>query len=124
MLEPGFVVCCSSLRISLPFLCLTISRSWALRAPVGAFGEEWCNQPQTSREGVLGDTTKSTTPVNAFPLLFAAKLALVKLDPAISPWTDTVRDMVLQARKIIDEVITKETKACSNFQRRRMGRYT
>ena len=87
------------------------------RALVGMFGEGWCTAefaalPQKLRESLLKGVGKRTTPANAFPLLFAAEHALVKIANVVEPWADTVREMVLQARKGIDELIAKDSEAC------------
>lgn len=91
----------------------------ARRALVGLFGEGWCNSefaslPQKIRDNALVGLGKRTTVQNSFPLLFAAEHALSKLSNQIEPWADTVRDMILTARKSIDDVIAKEAEACFN----------
>ena len=89
----------------------------ARRALVGLFGEGWCTSEFASlapklRESLLKGLGKRTTPLNVFPLLFAAEHALVKIGAVIEPWGDTVRDMLVAARKAIDETICKESEAC------------
>lgn len=89
----------------------------ARRALVGLFGEGWCTSefavlPQKTRESVLKGLQKRTTPTNVFPLLFAAQHALRKLDSAIDAWADTVREMVLAARKNIDECLVRGCETC------------
>ncbi|KAI6019760.1 hypothetical protein F5J12DRAFT_738593 [Pisolithus orientalis] len=89
----------------------------ARRALVGLFGEGWCTSefaalPQKTRESVLKGLAKRTTPANVFPLLFAAQHALRKLDSAIDAWADIVREMVLTARKSVDECLVRECEAC------------
>ncbi|KAG1716805.1 hypothetical protein ID866_327 [Astraeus odoratus] len=89
----------------------------ARRALVGLFGEGWCTSefatlPQKTRDSVLKGLAKRTTPANVFPLLFAAQHALRKLDAAIDAWADIVREMVLNARKSIDECLARESEAC------------
>jgi hypothetical protein len=91
----------------------------ARRALVGLFGEGWCNSEfaslhQKIRDNALVGLGKRTTVQNSFPLLFAAEHALSKLGNQIEPWADTVRDMILTARKAIDDVIAKEAEACFN----------
>ncbi|KAF9521830.1 hypothetical protein CPB83DRAFT_801138 [Crepidotus variabilis] len=91
----------------------------ARRALVGLFGEGWCNSEfaslhQKIRESVLKGLSKRTTPLNAFPLLFAAEHALIKLANQIEPWADIVRDMIFTARKAIDDVLAREAEACFN----------
>ncbi|KAI6043873.1 hypothetical protein EDC04DRAFT_2645810 [Pisolithus marmoratus] len=89
----------------------------ARRALVGLFGEGWCTAefaalPQKTRESVLKGLAKRTTPTNVFHLLFAAQHALRKLDSAIDAWADIVREMVLTARKGVDECLVRECEAC------------
>jgi len=43
--------------------------------------------------------------------LFAAEHALAKLSPIIDAWSDIPREMLLSARKFIDQVICKESEA-------------
>lgn len=86
----------------------------ARRALVGLFGEGWCTQEFASldpklRESLLKGVAKRTTPQNVFPLLFAAEHALAKLSPIIDAWSDTPREMLLSARKSIDQVICRES---------------
>ncbi|KAF8625832.1 hypothetical protein AX15_005168 [Amanita polypyramis BW_CC] len=89
----------------------------ARRALVGLFGEGWCisefaTLPQKHRESLLKGVGKRTTPENAFPLLFAAEHALVKLNPVIDPWGDIVRDMIEAGRRGVDEVLCNQPDAC------------
>ncbi|TFK37914.1 hypothetical protein BDQ12DRAFT_631641 [Crucibulum laeve] len=89
----------------------------ARRALVGMFGEGWCTTefaglPQKIRDSLLKGVGKRTTPANALPLLFAAEHALMKLAPIIEPWADTVRDMILGARKGVEELLCKDAEAC------------
>ena len=93
----------------------------ARRALVGLFGEGWCNSDfatlsQKDRDTALKGVSKRTTVQNAFPLLFAAEHALEKLASQIEPWADTVKDMVLMARKAIDDVLAREAEACFNAE--------
>ncbi|KXN84931.1 hypothetical protein AN958_11914 [Leucoagaricus sp. SymC.cos] len=88
----------------------------ARRALVGLFGEGWCTQEFASlslklRESLLKGVAKRTTPQNVFPLLFSAEHALVKLATNIDAWADTVREMIHTGRKLIDELICKESEA-------------
>jgi len=50
-------------------------------------------------------------PLNLFPLLFAAEHAL---GIVIEPWGDISREMVMTARRTMDEVLCKESEACFN----------
>jgi hypothetical protein len=89
----------------------------ARRALVGLFGEGWCisefaSLPPKIRENLLKGLAKRTTPLNAFPLLFAAQHAMKKLDAVIDAWADTSREMVLQARKAIDECLVSQSAEC------------
>ncbi|TEB20540.1 hypothetical protein FA13DRAFT_1820091, partial [Coprinellus micaceus] len=88
----------------------------ARRALVGMFGEGWCTQefaslPPKMRDGILRGVAKRTTPTNAFPLLFAAEHALVKLGPSIEPWADTIREMLVSARKTGRRILESEGEA-------------
>ncbi|EED85027.1 predicted protein [Postia placenta Mad-698-R] len=89
----------------------------ARRALVGLFGEGWCTAefahlPQKTRDGLLKGLAKRTTPLNVFPLLFAAQVALGKIGTVIDTWADVVKDMVLAARKTIDEVLSTQADQC------------
>lgn len=89
----------------------------ARRALVGLFGEGWCNAefarlPQKTRNSLLGGLMKRTTPLNVFPLLFAAHAAMKKLDSTIEPWADVAREMVTAARKNIDDVLATQAEKC------------
>ena len=82
----------------------------ARRALVGLFGVGWCTAefarlPQKIRESLLKGLHKRTTPLNVFPLLFAAEAGLAKIKDAIEPWVPAVRDMLIAARKAIDDVL-------------------
>ena len=48
---------------------------------------------------------KRMTPLNIFALLFAAEHGLGKLGVLIEPWGDISEEMILSARKTIDEVL-------------------
>jgi hypothetical protein len=89
----------------------------ARRALVGLFGEGWCTVefatlPQKTRESLLKGLSKRTTPLNIFPLLFAAQHAMEKLNAVIDAWADTSREMVLSARKVIDDVLCVRAEEC------------
>lgn len=89
----------------------------ARRALVGLFGEGWCNAefarlPQKTRNSLLGGLAKRTTPLNVFPLLFAAHVAIRKLESVIEPWAEVSREMVIAARKTIDEVLATQAEKC------------
>jgi hypothetical protein len=89
----------------------------ARRALVGMFGEGWCNPefaalPQKTRETLSKGLAKRTTPINYFALLFAAHHALGKLSAIIEPWADIVREMVLSARKVVDDVVCAKPQEC------------
>ena len=97
----------------------TLLERGAKRALVGLFGEGWCNSefaslPQKIRDNALTGLGKRTSVQNSFPLLFAAEHALSKLGNQIEPWADTVRDMILTARKAIDDVMARDAEACFN----------
>ncbi|KAH9833107.1 uncharacterized protein C8Q71DRAFT_909620 [Rhodofomes roseus] len=89
----------------------------ARRALVGLFGEGWCitefaHLPQKTRDAIVKGLAKRTTPMNIFPLLFASHAALARLGTIIDNWSDTVKDMVLTARKTIDEVMCSQADQC------------
>ncbi|CDO76795.1 hypothetical protein BN946_scf184978.g24 [Trametes cinnabarina] len=89
----------------------------ARRALVGLFGEGWCTSefaalPQKTRDALLKGLAKRTTPMNVFPLLHAAHAAFKKLDNVSEPWAETVRDMILAARKTIDDVAASQAADC------------
>ncbi|KAG5636467.1 hypothetical protein H0H81_007947 [Sphagnurus paluster] len=89
----------------------------ARRALVGLFGEGWCTPefatlPVKIRESILKGLGKRTTPPNVFALLYAAEHALERLSSVIDAWAGDVRDMVLAARKTIDEVVCTQSEAC------------
>ncbi|KAF8868711.1 hypothetical protein BD779DRAFT_894105 [Infundibulicybe gibba] len=91
----------------------------ARRALVGLFGEGWCTVefasiPQKTRDSLLKGVGKRTTPMNVFALLFAAEHAMNKLNAIIDAWADTVREMILAARKTIDDVLCSQSEACFN----------
>ncbi|KAI0642472.1 hypothetical protein C8Q79DRAFT_213553 [Trametes meyenii] len=93
----------------------------ARRALVGLFGEGWCTSefaalPQKTRAALLTGLGKRTTPTNVFALLQAAQAALKKLDSVIDNWADTVRDMVMTARKTIDDVACSQSAQCFEQQ--------
>ena len=95
--------------------------SGSRRALVGLFGEGWVNQefsalPLKIRETILRGLAKRTRPLNVFPLLFAAEHGLGKLGVVIEPWGDISREMILSARKTIDDVLCKESEACFNSE--------
>ncbi|KAI0739276.1 hypothetical protein C8Q80DRAFT_1112299 [Daedaleopsis nitida] len=89
----------------------------ARRALVGLFGEGWCTPefaalPQKTRDVLLKGLGKRTTPMNVFVLLAASQAALKKLDTSIDTWSDAVRDMVMTARKTIDDVVASQAAEC------------
>lgn len=89
----------------------------ARRALVGLFGEGWCNSEfarltQKNRDQTLHGLTKRTTPLNVFPLLFAAHTGIAKLNGVMEPWAEISRDMILAARKAIDEVLCSQANQC------------
>lgn len=89
----------------------------ARRALVGLFGEGWCNSDfalldQKHRDHALRGVGKRTTPENVFALLFAANHGLGKLVNVIDAWADIPRDLVLSARKTMDQVLCSEADKC------------
>ncbi|KAI0254611.1 hypothetical protein BJV78DRAFT_1185641 [Lactifluus subvellereus] len=89
----------------------------ARRGLVGMFGEGWCNAEfakldKKIRDAALKGVAKRTTPINVFPLLFAAEFALARLDAIIDPWSDTSRDMILDARRHVDYILCSQADEC------------
>ncbi|EKM57939.1 uncharacterized protein PHACADRAFT_251852 [Phanerochaete carnosa HHB-10118-sp] len=89
----------------------------ARRALVGLFGEGWCNAEfarltQKTRDGLLKGLVKRTTPLNVFPLLYAAQVGVKKLEGTTEPWAEISRDMLFAARKMIDEVLCTQAAEC------------
>ncbi|KAL0959506.1 hypothetical protein HGRIS_011216 [Hohenbuehelia grisea] len=87
------------------------------RALVGLFGEGWCTSEFASlnpklREGILKGLGKRTTPQNVLQLLYSAEHAMTKLTPVIDSWADIVREMILAARKNIDECLASQAEEC------------
>lgn len=82
------------------------------RALVGLFGEGFAALPPKIHEGGLKGVAKRTTPLNAFPLLFAAEHGLVKLGNNIEPWADVVKEMIFAGRKGVDELLARESESC------------
>src|ERR1700691_1797096 len=75
-------------------------------------GCELATLPQKTRESLLKGLSKRTTPLNIFPLLFTAQHAMEKLNAVIDTWADTSREMVLSARKLIDDVLCVRAEEC------------
>ncbi|KZT18795.1 hypothetical protein NEOLEDRAFT_117033 [Neolentinus lepideus HHB14362 ss-1] len=89
----------------------------ARRALVGLFGEGWAipefaKLPQKTRESLLKGLAKRTTPTNIFALLFAAGHGMEKLKTMIDAWADTSRDMILAARRVMDQVLCDQAEEC------------
>ncbi|KAI0051380.1 hypothetical protein FA95DRAFT_1554731 [Auriscalpium vulgare] len=89
----------------------------ARRGLVGLFGDGWCNADfarldKRIRDAALKGVAKRTTPLNVFPLLFAAEAALARLETLIDPWADVVRDMIIDARHGIDRVLCDQAEEC------------
>jgi hypothetical protein len=67
-------------------------------------------------ESILRGLAKRTRPLNVLPLLFGAEHELRKLGVVIEPWGDISREIIMSARKTIDEVLCKESEACFNSE--------
>jgi hypothetical protein len=81
------------------------------------FGEGWCNAEFAKLDKKIRDTAlkgvaKRTTPLNVFPLLFAAEFSLTKLNAIIDPWADISREMILDARRLIDQLLCSQPDEC------------
>ena len=82
----------------------------ARRALVGMFGEGWCSPEFAElspklREGILKGVAKRTTVINVLPLLWAVEHGMAKMANVIDSWGDTVREMMTNARRVIDDVL-------------------
>ncbi|KAG5719893.1 hypothetical protein E4T56_gene5072, partial [Termitomyces sp. T112] len=89
----------------------------ARRALVGLFGEGWCTSEFAAlspklRDGLLKGLGKRTTPQNAFALVSATEHALARLGAVIDAWSGDVKEMILVARKTIDECVCSQSEAC------------
>ena len=89
----------------------------ARRALVGIYGEGWCTSefsklPDKIKLQLVKGLAKRTTPINIFPLLFATHQALRKLSNISDLWSDGIRELVLSARKTIDEVLSNQADEC------------
>ncbi|KAF9495471.1 hypothetical protein BDN71DRAFT_1488902 [Pleurotus eryngii] len=94
----------------------------ARRALVGLFGEGWCTTEfasltQCTRDVALKGVGKRTTPQNLFALLFAAEHAPIKFNPVIDSWADVVRDMILAARKGINDCLAGKPEELEDGER-------
>ena len=89
----------------------------ARRALVGIYGEGWCTSefsrlPEKIKLQLVKGLAKRTTPINIFPLLFATHQALRKLSNISDLWSDGIRELVVSARKTIDEVLCNQVYEC------------
>lgn len=89
----------------------------ARRALVGLFGDGWCTPefvqlPQKTRDTIVKGLGKRTTPMNVFPLLFAAQSSLAKFKTVADSWADISREIILSARKVIDDVLCTHAVEC------------
>ncbi|THH00388.1 hypothetical protein EW145_g7088, partial [Phellinidium pouzarii] len=69
-----------------------------------------------TKDGLLTGLAKRTVPANVFPLLFAAHAAMQRLSTVRDAWADGVREMVLNARNVIDKVLCNEAEKCFGEQ--------
>lgn len=89
----------------------------ARRALVGLFGEGWCTPEfahleKKYRDSLVRGLGKRTNPMNIFALLYASQAAIKKLENVIEQWGDTSKDMILAARKAIDDTLATEAAEC------------
>ncbi|KAG9095453.1 hypothetical protein FS749_010413 [Ceratobasidium sp. UAMH 11750] len=82
----------------------------AQRALVGMYGEGWATSeflslPLRLKNNLLKGVNNRTTPQSVIPLLQATAAALSKLSTNSTPAADAVKELVLSARKKIDEVL-------------------
>jgi hypothetical protein len=91
------------------------------RALVGMFGEGWCSSEFAGlstkmRALLLKGVQTRTTPQNIFPLIFAAEAALARLDTVNDQWQDTVHELIVKARKTIDECLDDQAETAFEQQ--------
>jgi hypothetical protein len=91
------------------------------RALVGMFGDGWCSSEFAGlstkmRALLLKGVQTRTTPQNIFPLIFAAEAALAKLDVVNDQWRDTVHELIMKARKTIDECLDDQAETAFEQQ--------
>ncbi|KAF8879775.1 hypothetical protein CPB84DRAFT_1965910, partial [Gymnopilus junonius] len=89
----------------------------ARRALIALFGEGWCTAefaalPSDIRNSVLTGFQKMIVPSNAFPLLFAAESALLKLEASSEQWHASIMQLTISARESIDWVICNNVHNC------------
>lgn len=89
----------------------------ARRAAVGMFGQGWCSHgfsqlPQHICGIILNDMKEFITPDNFFSLLFASERALHQLHNLAAAWTDTVKNMIITVRDMLDEVLLAQPEFC------------
>jgi hypothetical protein len=93
----------------------------ARRALVGMFGEGWCSSefaglPTKMRALLLKGVQNRTTPQNIFPLLFSAEGALARLDANNDSWKESVHELIIKARKTIDDTLSDQSETCFEQQ--------
>lgn len=84
----------------------------AQRALSGMYGEGWTTSeflalPLRLKNILLKGVRNRTTLQNIIPLLQATQVGLTKLGPNSEPAAEAVKDLMLQARKHIDEVLCR-----------------
>lgn len=89
----------------------------ARRALVGLFGEGWCTSefaslPEKTKDNLLKGVGKRTTPLNVFPLLFAAHHALQKLERMVDVWASNAREYILAGRRAVDDCLASQSEVC------------
>jgi hypothetical protein len=82
----------------------------AQRALAGMYGEGWATSeflalPLRLKNTLLKGVRNRTTPQNILPLLQATQAGLSKLSTNSEPAADAVKELMIQARKKIDEVL-------------------
>ncbi|CAE6441152.1 unnamed protein product [Rhizoctonia solani] len=82
----------------------------AQRALAGMYGEGWATSeflalPLRLKNTLLKGVKHRTLPHNIIPLLLATQAGLAKLSSNSEPAAEAVKDLMLQARKNIDEVL-------------------
>ncbi|KDR68156.1 hypothetical protein GALMADRAFT_146638 [Galerina marginata CBS 339.88] len=93
----------------------------ARRALVGLFGEGWCIEefsalPDNTTGLILADIREMMTASNVLPLLFAAELALIRLEDRQKDWGPIVESSILSVRRLIDKALCANAGTCFESQ--------
>ncbi|KDR68162.1 hypothetical protein GALMADRAFT_146645 [Galerina marginata CBS 339.88] len=93
----------------------------ARRALVGLFGEGWCIEefaalPDNITGSILTNIREMVTASNVLPMLFAAELALIRLEDRQKDWGPIVESSILSVRGLIDNVLCANAGTCFETQ--------